>query len=255
MLEHRSEARSAEVRAPVSAPAVPALQRRVGVADASAARWPGAALARAAVGPRSAAREHRRRARRRVRERRVQALQRSRDRARAARPRRFDIAFRRYVKGPAEGRTREAGGAPPRSAAQRDFSRSGADNRGYRQAALTPRGAKATLRRSYAPRQGCEARDGTGKLGPRPARASQSVRILRPSRRSRPGAPPSHGARRRRAVLRSGRALRSRGTVTTSLRSCCVAQLFPRMEFTKWTRLSEFPSSNLLKTFPIGFQQ
>jgi len=70
VLEHRSEARSAEVRAPVFAPVVPALQHRVGYADASAARWPGAALARAAVGPRSAAREHRRRVRRRVRERR-----------------------------------------------------------------------------------------------------------------------------------------------------------------------------------------
>ena len=35
VLEHRSEARSAEVRAPVFAPVVPALQRRVGGADAS----------------------------------------------------------------------------------------------------------------------------------------------------------------------------------------------------------------------------
>ncbi len=69
-LEHRSEARSAEVRAPVFAPVVPALQRRGGVADASAARWPGAALAPAAAGPRSAAREHRWRVRRRGRERR-----------------------------------------------------------------------------------------------------------------------------------------------------------------------------------------
>ncbi len=57
-------------------------------------------------------REHQRRVRRRVRERRVQALQRPRDRARTARPRRFDIAFRRYVKGPAEGRTRRREGRP-----------------------------------------------------------------------------------------------------------------------------------------------
>ena len=70
VLEHPSEARSAEVRAPVFAPVVPALQRRVGGADASDARWPGAALARADAGPRSAAREHRRRVRRRARERR-----------------------------------------------------------------------------------------------------------------------------------------------------------------------------------------
>ncbi len=70
VLEHRSEARSAEVRAPVFAPAVPALQRRVGEADASDEERPGAALARADAGPRSAAREYHRRVRRRVRERR-----------------------------------------------------------------------------------------------------------------------------------------------------------------------------------------
>ena len=99
VLEHRSEgeetsaarpaadARSREVRAPVFAPAVPALQRRVGVADASAEERPGAALARAAAGSRSATREHRRRVRRRVRERRAQALQRPSE-ASSARPRR-----------------------------------------------------------------------------------------------------------------------------------------------------------------------
>ena len=63
------------------------LQRRVGEADATAARRPGAALARADAGPRSAAHEHRRRVRRRVRERRVQALQRPSE-ASSARPRR-----------------------------------------------------------------------------------------------------------------------------------------------------------------------
>jgi len=81
----RSEARRGP--RPVFAPAVPALQRRVGVADASAEERPGAALARDVAGPRSAAREHQRRGRRRVRESRVQALQRPRG-ARTARPRR-----------------------------------------------------------------------------------------------------------------------------------------------------------------------
>ena len=82
-----AKARSAEVRGPVFAVAVPAPQRRVGDADASAEERPGAALARADAGSRSAAREHRRRVRRRVRERRDQALQRPRG-ARTARPRR-----------------------------------------------------------------------------------------------------------------------------------------------------------------------
>ncbi len=87
VLEHPSEARSAEVRAPIFAPAVPAPQRRVGVADASVEERPGAALARDVAGPRSAAREHQRRVQRRARESRCQALQRPRG-ARSARPRR-----------------------------------------------------------------------------------------------------------------------------------------------------------------------
>ncbi len=86
------------------------LQRRVGVADASAEERPGAALVRAAAGPRSAAREHPRRVRRRVRERRDQALQRP-SVASSARPRRFDIAFG-YVKRRAEGATRRREGRP-----------------------------------------------------------------------------------------------------------------------------------------------
>ena len=80
--------RAPQLHARQDAEAVPAPQRRVGGADASAEERPGAALACADAGSRSAAREHPRRVRRRARERRDQALQRPRDRARTARPRR-----------------------------------------------------------------------------------------------------------------------------------------------------------------------
>ena len=93
-----------------SRPQCQRLQRRVGGADASAARWPGAALARVAAGPRSAAREHRRRVRQRVRERRDRPFS-CPSEASSDRPRRFDIAFG-YVKGPAAGRTRRREGRP-----------------------------------------------------------------------------------------------------------------------------------------------
>ena len=105
---------------------MPALQRRVGGADASAEERPGAALARADVGSRSAAREHPRRVRRRDRESRCQALQRPRG-ARTARPRRCRPSSARPQGSPqraiseAEAMPRRRAG-PARSEAERFMS-------------------------------------------------------------------------------------------------------------------------------------
>ena len=99
---------------------------------------------------------------------------------------------------------------PPRNEVERDINDPGPIAAAIATAALTHRGrakrgdSEATLRRSDAARQGCEARDGMGKLGPRPARASQSARLPHPGPRSRRGRSRSHGARWRRAVLALG---------------------------------------------------
>jgi hypothetical protein len=86
---------------------------------------------------------------------------------------------------------------PPRSAAERDIKDPGPIGRAYRTASLTRRGRRSAIgaeegtrsdpSRSDAPRQGCEARDGMGKLGPRQARASLSARLFHPGPRSRRG--------------------------------------------------------------------
>ena len=145
----RAPQRSEERRGPrpVFAPAVPALQRRVGVADASAEERPGAALARDDAGPRSAAREHQRRVRRRDRESRGQALQRPRG-ARTARPRRcrptcWTAGRRRSERQRVEAMPRRRAG-PARSEAERLISAGAAQTRlGSRGAARRVTGGRA----------------------------------------------------------------------------------------------------------------
>ncbi len=165
-------------------------RRRVGGADASAEKRPGAALARDDAGPRSAAREHRRRVRRRVRESRVQALQRPRG-ARTARPRRCRPNSVRPQGSPqraiseAEAMPRRRAG-PARSEAER-FMSAGASP-------MSP--------------LGCGARHGACQREVRGG-APGTRRVERPSPSS-PRAPeppwsvPSHGARWRRACPAPG---------------------------------------------------
>ena len=77
-------------------------------------------------------------------------------------------------------------------------------------AALTRRGAEAALGRRDAARKGFTARDGQGKLGPRPARAPQSARHQHPARRSS-RARERMVRRVRREESRSGRRSREPG--------------------------------------------
>jgi len=116
--------RAPQLHACQDAEAVPAPQRRVGGADASAEKRPGAALARDDAGPRSAGSEHRRRVRRRVRESRGQAIQRPRG-ARTARPRRCRPSSARPQGSPQRAsakRRRCPGGARGRREATRSAS-------------------------------------------------------------------------------------------------------------------------------------
>ena len=171
-----------------SSPAVPALQRRVGVADASAARWPGAALAHANAGPRSAAREHRRRVRRRVRERRDQALQRPRV-ARSARPRRCR-----------PNSVRPQGVA---AASVSEWRRCPGGARGLRVAKRSASFQPARPKALWAAGR-CTARDRRRSEEVPLARAVLAPVPSSPRAPEPPGAAPLHGARGRRAVLALG---------------------------------------------------
>jgi len=169
-------------------------RRRVGGADASAEERPGAALARDDAGSRSAAREHPRRVRRRARESRCQALQRPRG-ARTARPRRCPPnSVRRQGVAAASDQRAEAMprrcAGPARSGAER-FMSAGASP-------MEPIGLRGAARR---------ATEGGPRRGPWRAPCSRPY-LPRPARRSRRGRLSLHGARRRRAGLRSGRARR-----------------------------------------------
>jgi len=185
---------------------VPALQRRVGGADASAEERPGAALARADAGSRSAAREHRRRVRRRARESRCQAIQRPRG-ARTARPRRCRPNSVRPQ------------GSPQPASAKRRRCPGGARGRrvATRSASCPPAPAQ------WSP-LGCGARHGACQREVRGG-APGTRRVERPSPSS-PCAPeptwalPSHGARRRRACSALGGLLvDAYGTISRSAKS------------------------------------
>ena len=192
MLEHRSDSEERSGPRPdARGPQCQRLQRRVGGADASAGRWPGAALARAVAGPRSAAREHRRRVRRRVRERRVQALQRP------------------SVASPARPRRCRPNSVRPQGVAAASVSE-------WRRCPGGARGLRVAKRSASFQPARPKALWAAGRCTARDRRRSEEVplarAVLAPARSSPrapepPGAAPLHGARRRRAVLRSGRAL------------------------------------------------
>ncbi len=210
--------RAPQLHARQDAETVPALQRRVGDADASAEERPGAALVRADAGSRSAGSEHRRRVRRRVRERRDQALQRPRG-ARTARPRRCrpNLLGRRARRSERSAKRRRCpGGARGRREAERSASCPPAP-------AQWPLGwGRDTARARGRSEEGPLARAvWSARPLPRPARRSRRGRFrsTAPAGAVRCSAPGGLLVDRSDTIPRSARSGRSGSTRTTTPRT------------------------------------
>lgn len=103
----------------------------------------------------------------------------------------------RYDKRRREAATRRGVACPRGAKAERDITAPGTILRNIGQRPRRARGTRDATRRGF------EARDGEGKLGPPPARASMSVRLLHAAPRSRRGR--RSGAFPRRALRRASR--------------------------------------------------